>query len=143
LRQVLINLVHNAIKFSPSGASISVHVSHTDKQTATVEITDNGLGIPPEHRERVFDRFYRIDEGRSREAGGAGLGLAIAKWGAEAHGGQLKLTCPADGGCVFRLLLPVAGGANGKSRSKPTGAVSTHSEAETQASQPGVKVPHR
>jgi len=137
LRQVLINLLHNAIKYSPSGARISVYVSQTDKQTSTVEITDNGPGIPPEHREKVFDRFYRIDEGRSREAGGAGLGLAISKWGAEAHSGQLELNCPARGGCVFRLQLPVADRANGKSRSETMGVVSTQSEAETQASRPG------
>ena len=109
LRQVLINLLDNAIKYSPSGARISVRVSRTDHQTAAVEVADNGPGIPPEHREKVFDRFYRIDEGRSREAGGTGLGLAIAKWGAEVHGGQLELQCPAAGGCIFRLRLPVAG----------------------------------
>jgi heavy metal sensor kinase len=131
LRQVLINLVHNAIKYSPAGARIAVHVSHSDKQTATVEITDNGPGIPPEHRERVFDRFYRLDEGRSREAGGAGLGLAIAKWGAEAHGGHLELNCPGDGGCVFRLLLPLADGANGKGRSDAIGGVPNRPEVQT------------
>ncbi len=131
LRQVLINLVHNAIKYSRSGARISVRVSHAEKQTAVVEITDDGPGIPPEHRERVFDRFYRIDEGRSREAGGAGLGLAIAKWGAEAHGGHLELNCPADGGCVFRLALPVADGANGKGRPDGAGGVANHAEVQT------------
>jgi signal transduction histidine kinase len=72
-----------------------------------VEIEDSGPGIALEHRGHVFDRFYRVDEGRSREAGGAGLGLAIAKWGAEAHGGCIELECPAKGGCVFRVVLPV------------------------------------
>jgi two-component system OmpR family sensor kinase len=75
---------------------------------AAIEVQDDGPGIAVEHREKVFDRFYRIDEGRSREAGGAGLGLALAKWGAEAHGGRLELLCPPEGGCLFRLLLPVA-----------------------------------
>ena len=104
LRQVLLNLLDNAIKYSPSGARISVHVSaSSDDQMAIVEIADDGPGIPTEHREKVFDRFYRIDEGRSREAGGTGLGLAIARWGAEAHHGQLDLRCPAEGGCIFRL----------------------------------------
>ena len=73
-----------------------------------IEVQDDGPGIPVEHREKVFDRFYRIDVARSREKGGVGLGLAIAKWGAEAHGGRLELHCPSDGGCLFRLLLPVA-----------------------------------
>ena len=125
LRQVLINLLDNAIKYSPAGARISVHVLSTDNQTVAVEIMDNGPGIPPEHRDKVFDRFYRIDEGRSREAGGTGLGLAIAKWGAEAHGGRLELDCPADGGCIFRLRLPVADRTNGKSRSETIADIPT------------------
>lgn len=106
LRQVLVNLLDNAIKYSPSGGAILVRVRAAGKSVA-VDVEDAGPGIAPEHRERVFDRFYRIDEGRSRDAGGAGLGLAIAKWGAEAHGGSLELVCPDAGGCVFRLTLPV------------------------------------
>jgi heavy metal sensor kinase len=135
LRQVLSNLLDNAMRYSPSGARISAHVSNSDQQMAAVEITDSGPGIPSEHRQRVFDRFYRIDEGRSREAGGTGLGLAIAKWGAEAHGGQLDLECPASGGCIFRLRLPVAGRANAKSRSERWSDVPAHSEAATPALQ--------
>lgn len=106
LRQILINLVNNAIKYSPGGGRISVRVYGIGGQTVCVEVGDSGPGIPPKDRDRVFDRFYRVDEGRSRDAGGAGLGLAIAKWGAEAHGGLLELDCPPDGGCVFRLVLP-------------------------------------
>jgi signal transduction histidine kinase len=70
-------------------------------------VEDCGPGIPPEHLDKVFDRFYRIDEARSREAGGAGLGLALAKWGAEAHGGRLELDSTRTG-CIFRLFLPVS-----------------------------------
>jgi heavy metal sensor kinase len=107
LRQVIVNLLDNAIKYSPPGGSITVRVSSADPATACLEVQDTGPGIAPEHREKVFHRFYRVDEGRSREAGGAGLGLAIAKWGAEAHAGRLELnSTPA--GCTFRLLLPVA-----------------------------------
>ena len=105
LRQVLINLLDNAVKYSPAGGTISVRVRPAG-QTVAVEVEDGGPGIAPEHRVRVFDRFYRIDEARSREAGGAGLGLAIAKWGAEAHSGRIELECPASGGCIFRLTLP-------------------------------------
>lgn len=105
LRQVLINLLDNAVKYSPAGGTVSVRVRAAGR-AVTVEVEDTGPGIAPEHRTRVFDRFYRIDEARSREAGGAGLGLAIAKWGAEAHGGRIGLECPAAGGCIFRLTLP-------------------------------------
>jgi heavy metal sensor kinase len=107
LRQVVINLLDNAIKYSPRNGRISVRVRRLDSLTACVEIEDCGPGIPPEHRDRVFDRFYRIDEGRSREAGGTGLGLAIAKWGVEAHGGRLELASSAAG-CVFCLMLPIS-----------------------------------
>lgn len=109
LRQIVVNLLDNAIKYSPHNSHISVRVSHVDSTTCCVEVEDAGPGIAPEHQERVFDRFYRIDEARSREAGGAGLGLAIAKWGAEAHGGRLVLMSSASG-CVFRLLLPIEKG---------------------------------
>ena len=105
LRQILINLLDNAIKYTPIGGQIHVRVSTADRMIS-VEVEDNGPGIAATHRDRVFERFYRVDEGRSRENGGAGLGLAIAKWGAEAHGGRLELICPSHPGCRFRLMLP-------------------------------------
>jgi heavy metal sensor kinase len=110
LRQVFINLLDNAIKYSPQKGRISVRVSRADSSNACVEVKDCGPGIAPEHRQRVFDRFYRIDEGRSREGGGAGLGLAIAKWGAEAHGGRLELDS-TETGCIFRFVLPMVANA--------------------------------
>lgn len=125
LRQILINLLDNAIKYTPVGGHITVRVLNVGNQAVAVEIMDSGPGIPPEHRNKIFDRFYRIDEGRSREGGGTGLGLAIAKWGAEAHGGQLELNCPADGGCIFRLVLPTADRADGESRSETMADVPT------------------
>ena len=135
LRQVLINLLDNAIKFSHRGGHISVCVSNADEHTVAIDVEDNGPGIRPEHREKVFDRFYRVDEGRSREAGGTGLGLAIAKWGAQVHGGRLELNCPADGGCIFRLLLAVADGMNDESQSKATAHVPVLSEPQPHTSQ--------
>jgi signal transduction histidine kinase len=105
LRQVIINLLDNAIKYSPVGGTITTRVLRVRNKVA-LEVEDSGPGIPVEHREKVFDRFYRVDESRSREAGGAGLGLAIARWGAHAHGGELELECPPGGGCVFRVVLP-------------------------------------
>jgi signal transduction histidine kinase len=105
LRQVLVNLLDNAIKYSHAGGRVSVRVLSMP-ESLSIAVQDNGPGIPAAHRDRVFDRFYRVDESRSREAGGTGLGLAIAKWGAEVHGGRLELECPAEGGCVFRVVLP-------------------------------------
>ena len=113
LRQVVINLLDNAIKYSPRDGHIAVRVRRVDPSSACVEVEDCGPGIPPEHRDKVFDRFYRIDEARSREAGGAGLGLALAKWGAEVHGGRLELESTAAG-CIFRLLLPISFDAPGE-----------------------------
>ncbi len=106
LRQVLVNLLDNAIKYSPPGGRIAVRVRSTDTNTTAIEVEDTGPGISPEHRERVFERFYRTDEARSRDTGGVGLGLAIAKWGAEVHGGHLELDLKPGSGCVFRLFLP-------------------------------------
>jgi heavy metal sensor kinase len=123
LRQVLTNLLDNAIKYSHAGGPIVVRVLSADEKTVAIEVEDSGPGIPPPHRDKVFDRFYRVDQGRSREAGGNGLGLAIAKWGAEAHGGHLELFCPVGSGCVFRLVLPKSGAANGWRSSEATNRV--------------------
>ena len=107
LRQALINLVDNAIKYTQSGGRIVVRVSHLAKNNV-IDVADNGPGIPEELRSRVFDRFYRVDKSRSRNHGGTGLGLAIAKSAVEVQGGTLSLI-PSDGGpgCVFRIVLPV------------------------------------
>ncbi len=111
LREALINLLDNAIKYSPEGAHIAVRLRGVNGR-ASVEITDQGPGIAPEHQARIFERFYRIDKARSRELGGAGLGLAIAKWAIDAHGGSIELESHIGGGSTFRVLLPtdVSGG---------------------------------
>ena len=75
---------------------------------AVIEVRDTGPGIPAAHRDRIFDRFYRIDAGRSREEGGIGLGLAIARWAIEANGGHIELASDGERGSVFRVLLPAA-----------------------------------
>lgn len=106
-RQILINLLDNAIKYSPPGGHISVHVGRKGDMVL-IDVCDSGPGIGAEHRERVFDRFYRVDSARSRDTGGAGLGLSIAKWGAEAHGGSLQLLPSSGPGSTFRLLVPIA-----------------------------------
>lgn len=106
LRQALVNILHNAVKYSPVGGTIAVRVGHDDALRVTIEIQDNGPGIPVEDRSKVFDRFYRVDKARWRESGGAGLGLAIAKWGVDAHGGAIALSSEPDQGCTFRITLP-------------------------------------
>jgi heavy metal sensor kinase len=106
LRDAITNVVDNAIKYGLSRSTIDVRVEG-DAHQATVTVTDAGPGIPAEHRERIFDRFYRVDEGRSRDRGGTGLGLAIAKWAVEANGGQISLETIGTGS-VFRITLPRA-----------------------------------
>jgi heavy metal sensor kinase len=105
LRQALLNLVDNAIKYSPERAQITVRVDqHSDD--AILEVSDTGPGIPEELQPRIFDRFYRVDESRSRNNGGTGLGLSIAKWAVETNGGHLTLESRKGNGCTFRITLP-------------------------------------
>lgn len=106
LRQALVNIIHNAVKYSPEGGLISVLVNYEARGNIRVEVIDSGPGIPPEHAAKVFDRFYRVDESRSREAGGAGLGLAIAQWAVQVHGGDIHLRTAQGEGCTFQILLP-------------------------------------
>jgi heavy metal sensor kinase len=106
LRQAIVNLLHNAVKHSPVGGSISVTVWRNDSGFIELQVADSGPGIPLEHQGKVFDRFYRVDSSRSREAGGAGLGLAIAKWVVEAHGGEIRLRNAAETGSIFCIQLP-------------------------------------
>lgn len=108
LRQALVNILHNAVKYSPVGEVISVHVRNDGTGQVVIEIRDNGPGIPLEDQSKVFDRFYRVDKARWRESGGAGLGLSIAKWAAEAHGGAITLQSGPNQGCTFRISLPSA-----------------------------------
>ncbi|HET7293335.1 MAG TPA: heavy metal sensor histidine kinase [Vicinamibacteria bacterium] len=105
LRQALLNLVDNAIKYAPEGSCVTV-ATKAGAGGATLEVRDEGPGIPAEHRERIFERFYRIDKSRSREMGGAGLGLSLVKWAAEAHGGRVELETAEGGGSTFRLVIP-------------------------------------
>jgi signal transduction histidine kinase len=106
LRQALLNLVDNAIKYSPVGGEIDIHVSQTPAGII-IEVIDSGSGIPAELQPRIFDRFYRVDKARSRENGGTGLGLSIAKWAVEVNGGQLTLETTGQVGSKFRITLPL------------------------------------
>lgn len=105
LAQILGNLLDNARRYTPAGGAISVDLRVSD-DTAEVTVTDTGPGVPDDERERIFERLVRLDAGRARDHGGAGLGLPIARALARAHGGEL--TClPREGGAQFRLSLPV------------------------------------
>jgi heavy metal sensor kinase len=106
LRQAVINILHNAVKFTPAGGSISANISCGDS-VAILSVTDSGPGIPAEDIAKVFDRFYRVDPGRSGEDKGAGLGLSIAKWAARAHDGEIGLLAAPGGGCTFWIRLPL------------------------------------
>jgi len=112
LRQALLNVVHNAIKHTPRGGTISIRV-RSEENRVQIEVTDTGQGIPPDQIAKVFDRFYRVEEGRSRETGGVGLGLSIARWSVESHGGAITVHNEATGGCTFRICLPRSGAAAG------------------------------
>jgi heavy metal sensor kinase len=105
LRQALVAIIHNAVKYSPPQGNIRVRVG-ADNGDALIEIHDSGPGIPPEHRGKVFERFYRVDKARTRDEGGSGLGLSIADWSVRAHGGQIELECYEQRGCTFRIRLP-------------------------------------
>ena len=104
LAQALGNLLDNAAKFSPAGTSIDLNVSADNE--LVISIRDRGPGISPEHWSRVFERFYKVDRARPREAGGFGLGLAITKHLVQALGGRIWTEAARDGGQVFSIALP-------------------------------------
>ena len=108
LRQAVVNLVDNGTKYGAEGSTIRIRVEQAPGQTI-LEVIDTGPGIAAEHREHVFERFYRVDVSRSRELGGTGLGLAIARWAVEIHGGRIELETEPGQGSVFRIVLPRAG----------------------------------
>ena len=118
LKQVVVNLLDNAIKYTGEGGAVTVSVSTKDSK-AVLEVTDNGVGIPPEALPRIFDRFFRVDKARSRELGGAGLGLSIVKSICAAHHGRVEANSTPGQGSHFRVELPLA--------SAPTSALKSES----------------
>jgi heavy metal sensor kinase len=120
LRQLLLNLVDNAVKYTPSGGRVDLSlrvakreedgappVDRPPEEFAEISVRDTGVGVPPEALPRVFDRFYRVDGARSREAGGTGLGLCIAKTIAEAHRGTIQVESELGVGSTFTVRLPL------------------------------------
>ncbi len=107
MRTIVSNLISNAIHYTPSGGSVLVHLRE-DSGVAVIEVVDTGIGITPEHHDRVFERFYRVDKARSRDQGGTGLGLAIVKHIAQSFGGSVHLNSRIGKGSTFSVQLPLA-----------------------------------
>jgi two-component system, OmpR family, phosphate regulon sensor histidine kinase PhoR len=106
LEQILINLLDNAIKYTPEGGRVTVSAVEKDSKDIQFSIEDNGIGIPKEDLSRIFERFYRVDKGRSKELGGTGLGLSIVKHLVQAHGGRVWVESQPGKGSTFYFTLP-------------------------------------
>jgi two-component system, OmpR family, phosphate regulon sensor histidine kinase PhoR len=107
IHQVLMNLVSNAVKYGKEFGLVSVFFSE-DKDSVVVSVKDDGMGIPPEHLKRIFERFYRVEKSRSKDKGGTGLGLAIVKHIVEAHGSKVTVTSTVKKGSTFSFKLEKA-----------------------------------
>lgn len=105
LKQLLLNLSDNAVKFTPEGGTVSLSLRRRGNQ-ACVAVSDSGIGIAREDQDAIFDRFYRVEEARSRR--GSGLGLAISAWIARAHGGSIEVQSEPGKGSTFTVVLPLA-----------------------------------
>jgi two-component system, OmpR family, sensor kinase len=107
IKQVIVNLVDNAINYTPEGGRVEVKTSRANSH-AVLEVTDTGIGIPEEASTKIFERFYRVDPARSRDLGGAGLGLSIVKSICTAHGGEIFLESKMGKGSRFTIQFPLA-----------------------------------
>jgi two-component system phosphate regulon sensor histidine kinase PhoR len=111
--QILTNLIVNAVKYTPDEGHVEIRAERgptapSGVSTIQIDVCDDGTGIEPRHRLRIFERFYRVDPGRSREMGGTGLGLSIVKHLVVAMHGEVSVTDNPKGGSVFRVTLPAA-----------------------------------
>lgn len=112
--QVFVNILANALRYTPDGGQIRVYLSRSENQSIRVAIADNGPGIAAEHLSHLFDRFYRANEDRSRESGGTGLGLAIAREFVEAHQGRVEVESTEGVGATFVISLPSSPDGDGE-----------------------------
>lgn len=106
LKQALVNIIHNAVNYSPAGETVVVRVLNRDASQLTLQVQDHGPGIAPDEQVKVFERFYRGGKSREERPSGNGLGLAIAKWAVEANGGSIGLMSAEGQGCTFWITLP-------------------------------------
>jgi heavy metal sensor kinase len=109
VRQAVVNILHNAVKFTPAGGSIDARITCHGQSQAQLSITDSGPGISDAHAAKIFDRFYRVDEAREHSDRGAGLGLSIAKWAIQANNGEVGLRSSLGAGSTFWIQLPAVG----------------------------------
>ena len=107
LKQVVVNLLDNAIKYTPNGGRIKLKIAQ-EEGSAVLDVADDGIGIPPEALPHVFKRFFRVDGSRSRDQGGAGLGLSIVKSICDAHGARVEVSSTPGQGSRFRIRQPLA-----------------------------------
>jgi|TARA_B110000881_G_C18597645_1_gene532649 two-component system phosphate regulon sensor histidine kinase PhoR len=109
LTQILDNLVDNALKYTPEDGTVTVNIQ-AEPRAVHLQVIDTGIGIPSDHQDRVFERFYRIDKARSRQLGGTGLGLAIVKHLVNAFGAEVEVISAADQGTTFQITFPLGDG---------------------------------
>jgi signal transduction histidine kinase len=109
LRQLLLNVVTNAIKYTPRGGRVELSATHRGREEVSIAVRDTGIGIAAGELPHVFDRFWRADRARSRqsERGGFGLGLSIAQWIVQAHEGTITVQSRLGRGSVFTIVLPI------------------------------------
>jgi signal transduction histidine kinase len=105
IRQCLINLANNAVKFTPQGGTVTLAAEKRGERIA-LAVRDTGIGIAEDHQKRIFETFYQVDGSSTREYGGAGLGLAIVKSYVEAHGGEVRVESAVGRGTTFTVVLP-------------------------------------
>ncbi len=130
LRQLALILVDNAIKYTPAGGKVRIAVSRNGN-LAAFSVTDTGIGIPPEARPHIFERFYRADEARDRDLHGSGLGLAIGKWIADTHQGEISVFSQPGTGSTFTVLLPAIRWSEGWPATSPHQAVAGAAQPAT------------
>jgi signal transduction histidine kinase len=108
MERVVVNLLSNAIKYSPGGGTIRI-AAHADGEQVTLLVSDKGIGIPEDEQQRVFERFYRVENEITRQVAGVGLGLAVCRGIVEAHGGSIWVESEPGRGSTFYVSLPVKG----------------------------------
>jgi signal transduction histidine kinase len=106
MERVLVNLLHNALKFSPAGRRVVVRAEPGERELV-LAVADEGPGVPRADQTRIFERFYKVDRARPRAGGGTGLGLSIARHIVEAHGGRIWVDSDEGHGATFRVALPL------------------------------------
>ncbi|MBQ9179579.1 MAG: ATP-binding protein, partial [Firmicutes bacterium] len=104
LYSVIYNLCDNAIKYNHPGGTVDVTIEQSS-YNLTLKVKDTGIGIPEESKERIFERFYRVDKSRSKEVGGTGLGLSIVKHAVLVHGGRIEVSSQPDAGTEFTVIF--------------------------------------